>query len=612
VRLSRLWLAIVLIAFCLPLFVGLGDADLETDEAIYSFAVDRILETGDWLAPRSSPSETAVFLEKPPLKFWLVALPIKAGVLPHDERGLRFADALLGSLAFLYVFALGSLLAGPVCGAVAVLLLFVHEPLLFTHGLRSNNMEASLVLCYCGGVFHFLRWSAAASGSGRTPLVAQPPGAGVNRAARHAIAATLYLVLGFMTKFVAALFLPFTLGLAAIAAPRVRARLAGDWRTWAWCVVLFVALCAPWFVYAQIRFGWLLWDTILAEHVLRRMTTYLDPTHVQPWHYYITTMWQELAIDRVEWLAAAGLIVLFVQTVRRRWFEGAVILLWLAVPLAIISAGSSKLYHYVYPFLPPVMLAAGYLVALVAMLAPAPLRRALEWIEDRAGRAVPAVQRHVAGAVPRSVASAVVLFASAVTIATIVLGAVRLRVNGSTLLRSSDIVRPLAAIVVAAVLTRTGARVARVIVVLLILSVMPVRAYRAELSDLQAGKHPIRTAAACLARVQAQHAPAAGILMDVPEGIWHPLYYYFRRIQPVSRASSPLDPAIDRYLTDPESARPVLIGDPTWREYVETRKKAGAPESQTSPPMVSFLNTTLLLPGPYAACSSEAVLRTPR
>jgi len=83
-RLSRRWLVVVIAAFCLPLLVGLGEPDLETDEAIYSFAVERILEIGDWLEPKSSPSETDVFLEKPPLKFWLVAAPIKAGLLPHD------------------------------------------------------------------------------------------------------------------------------------------------------------------------------------------------------------------------------------------------------------------------------------------------------------------------------------------------------------------------------------------------------------------------------------------------------------------------------------------------------------------------------------------------
>ena len=85
-RLSRLWLAVILVAFCLPLFVGLGRPDLETDEAIYSFSVERILEVGDWLEPKSSPSETVVFLEKPPLKFWLVAAPMKAGLLPPSPR----------------------------------------------------------------------------------------------------------------------------------------------------------------------------------------------------------------------------------------------------------------------------------------------------------------------------------------------------------------------------------------------------------------------------------------------------------------------------------------------------------------------------------------------
>ena len=83
----RLWLALVLILFCLPLFAGLRSLDLETDEAIYSFAVDRMLDDGEWLRPKSSPSDDVVFLEKPPLKFWIVAAPIRAGLLPRDELG---------------------------------------------------------------------------------------------------------------------------------------------------------------------------------------------------------------------------------------------------------------------------------------------------------------------------------------------------------------------------------------------------------------------------------------------------------------------------------------------------------------------------------------------
>jgi len=106
--LSRPWLALVLALFCLPLFIGLGREDVRDDEAIYSFAVERVLETGDWLEPKSIPNETWAFLEKPPLKFWIVAAPIRFGLLPHNEFGFRFWDALFGALSFIYVFLIGS------------------------------------------------------------------------------------------------------------------------------------------------------------------------------------------------------------------------------------------------------------------------------------------------------------------------------------------------------------------------------------------------------------------------------------------------------------------------------------------------------------------------
>src|SRR5207344_155852 len=98
------------------LFAGLGGTDLRGDEALYSFAVYRTLETSDWLIPKSGPQEDAPFLEKPPLKFWIVAGAMKVGLLPHDEFGMRFWDVLFSGVAFLYVMAIGRRLAGPLCG----------------------------------------------------------------------------------------------------------------------------------------------------------------------------------------------------------------------------------------------------------------------------------------------------------------------------------------------------------------------------------------------------------------------------------------------------------------------------------------------------------------
>lgn len=347
---SWFWAGMVIALFCVPLFVGLGRTDLENDEAIYSFAVDTMISNGDWLTPRSSPSETAAFLEKPPLKFWIVAAPIRFGLLPANEFGLRFWDALFGSIAFLYVFAIGRRFGGTLCGFAAVLVLFAHRPLLFEHGLRSNTMEAALVLSYCGAMWHFLAWRASARGW---------------RPRLQIVAIVLYFVLGFMMKFVAASFLPVVLASVTLVTAGDRARLRRDWAAWFGSGLLAAGLIAPWFLYQYRRVGRELWDTMFGMHVYERFTAYLDPAHLHPWHYYLSRMFAELSGSGAAAVAIAGLALVFVQTVRRRWPEGVLILLWFGLPLTLISAVTSKLYHYTYPFLPAAALAAGYAVAVL-------------------------------------------------------------------------------------------------------------------------------------------------------------------------------------------------------------------------------------------------------
>ena len=52
----------------------------------------------------------------------------------------------------------------------------------------------------------------------------------------------------------------------------------------------------------------------------------------------------------------AGAVLMAVDTVRHRRTDGLLVFMWYALPLAIMSLGSSKLYHYEYPYLPPVAL----------------------------------------------------------------------------------------------------------------------------------------------------------------------------------------------------------------------------------------------------------------
>src|SRR5262249_26793699 len=360
-------------------------------------------------------------------KFWIVAAPIRAGLLPHDEFGLRFWDALFGGIGFLYVFAIGSLLAGPLCGALAVMLLFVHWPLLLDHGIRTNNMEGPLFLCYCGGMYHFLRWAVT---DGRTKQA-------------HAVAVGLYFVLGFMTKDVAALFLPLVLALGALAFRATRTKLASDWRLWLSVKTLALVLIVPWFIYAYVQFGRELWETMFAAHVYERMTVGLNQAHVHPWNYYFSMMAEGFERSGLRWLIPLGLVVLLVQSIRRRWFEGTLVVLWGTIPLLVISAGSSKLYHYAYRFRPPLTIAAGYLVALIVMLAPVVLRNLFERLEDTLDRWMPRLNELASRPMVRRAGLAVIAMAVILGSGAWIFGVVRVGVGNVQLFKSSGIIRPL-------------------------------------------------------------------------------------------------------------------------------------------------------------------------
>ncbi|MGE3578678.1 MAG: ArnT family glycosyltransferase, partial [Vicinamibacterales bacterium] len=338
-------LALVAACFCAPMFAGLAQWEMRSDEAIYSYAVERILETGEWLTPRSIPGDEP-FYEKPPLKFWLVAGGMRLGLLPTGDAGMRAVDALAAAVMFLYLYAIGCRLRGPVAGVVSVLALFSFDDILVEHGLRSNNMEAALVLAYTAAFYHALRW-AEAEWQWR---------------ARHAYAIAGWFVLAFLTKFVAALFLPLVVALTIGSRPAGFRELVRAWRTWVGPAVAALVLIAPWFVYQTVHAGGEFWTILLTAHVVQRFAGVLHPEHLHPWHYYATWLWAELGREGLRLTWGAGLAALVWQGLGQGDWRVRGVLLWWAVPFLLLSAGTSKLFHYAYPFLPPLALGVGLAV----------------------------------------------------------------------------------------------------------------------------------------------------------------------------------------------------------------------------------------------------------
>jgi hypothetical protein len=583
-------LVVVAVVFCAPLFRGLTSVDQENDEAIYSYAAQSLLETGDWMNPRSSPDRDTVFLEKPPLKFWIVALPIRLGLLPNDDFGLRFWDPVFGSLAFLYVFAFGRRLAGWSCGAVAVLTLCTFSDLLFTHGLRGNNMEAPLVLAYAAGIYHYLRWAES-----ERPAMARA----------HAAAVGACFFLAFMTKFVAAAFMPAVMVAASIELRDTRSKLLREWRTWLAVGAGVLLLSAPWFVYQSLQPGRGVWSIMLGEHVVKRFQSSLEASHVHPWYYYVQSLVGVLVNRGTVWAVVTGAILLHWRVFRERWLAGTLVLYWFWLPFVAISAGSSKLWHYAYPFLPPVSLAAGYTVAAIA---------------NAAARGIAALQNTTPPrrfTIPSQAAALQARLRPAwrwvrniltVTAAVaLVLGAIGLlqpgRVHAFGLtFRHQEPIRSALFALLLGLLAGRGPMMARLAVPLLLLTIMPVNAYQEVLRKTVDEAHPQRSTSECLANVRREEQAAGRRVHDMavylPPGTYsHSLFFYFRKFGWDRRQE--LDaPELLRMMDDQAEQRPVLLPRDYWLAIHAKHDPPGTVRSW----VVVTGYATVLLPGPYARC----------
>ncbi|MCC7181002.1 MAG: hypothetical protein IT177_21665 [Acidobacteria bacterium] len=588
--------AAILVACCLPLFLGLDRQDIENDESIYTYAALRMAETGDWLTPRYVDTD-GLFLEKPPLKFWLAAVPVRLGLIPGTVAGLRLIDAALSAAAFGYLMLFGWRLAGIVCGAVTLILLLSYHSLLFHHGLRENNMESALVLSYAAGLFHVVAWASSGTAVARR---------------RHAMAAALWFVLGFMTKFVAALFLPMVAGAALIVTPAGRDVVRRQWRDWIVPALTALGLITPWFVYQLLTHPDEFWSTIFGAHVYMRFTTFVDPAHVQPWHFYLTDTWARLrsdvpgvrvlqSVDAARVLVVGGILYGLWRLRGSGQGMAALLLLWWALPVGLISLGTSKVTHYAYPFLPGLALAAGWLCA-----------DALGAVERRAGGRVQAWRARVQvwqpalGSWPRRLLMVLAVAGIVLAAVTFVNGPLTLAAGDIRLFRNSSIVRPVLVAVLLLAWLGHGRAAVRVAAATFLVLLLPLETAARTVERALTVHHPLRSARECLLNL-AQTDPGLrrGIYRSDPYypylGV-HQLYYSLRDTGAWVEGMERYDAELRTRLTDPARQTPLLLSAAQWEA---ARGLPMVQDEGTATAVRVLPGVVLVLPGPYRACAAE-------
>jgi hypothetical protein len=101
------------------------------------------------------------------------------------------------------------------------------------------------------------------------------------------------------------------------------------------------------------------WNNIFGLHVVKRLTNYLDPNHLKSWDYYIVSSFKIVVRSGAFLAYPIGLWFLVRNYVAERDPGITILFAWYIVPIIAMSLMTSKLLHYMYPYLPPLALVSG-------------------------------------------------------------------------------------------------------------------------------------------------------------------------------------------------------------------------------------------------------------
>lgn len=326
--------------FCTLLwFALLAERPLfDPDEGRYAEIPREMLSGGDWVIPHLN---ALVYLEKPPLQYWLTALVFHG--FGQNEFTARLCTGLAGFLSLLTVFFLGRALWGVAAGVRAVL--FTSASTLFV--LLGHQLTLDMLLSF---------WLTAALSCF---VLAQ--------AWRGAPGAWRCWMLGCWAAMALALL---TKGLIGVLIPAASLGVyvvwQGDWTVlrrlnFRWGLPLFAAIAAPWFVLAARANPQFLWFFFIREHFQRFLTPIEHRT--EPWWFFAPV----LVVGIMPWLPQAlrALVSGFANRVPRGQFDAVRLLwIWCVFVLVFFSFSDSKLISYILPAVPALaLLCAGQKVS---------------------------------------------------------------------------------------------------------------------------------------------------------------------------------------------------------------------------------------------------------
>ncbi|MBF0216929.1 MAG: glycosyltransferase family 39 protein [Candidatus Omnitrophica bacterium] len=326
-RTVRAELVFIGIIAAVVFMANLGSGSLNSwDEGFYAGVSREIVKTGDWIHLRWSGSPWS---DKPPLYMWITAALFKtAGI---NEFSVRFFSALSGIGTVILVYLLGLRLYGrkEAFAAGLVLLSTWHFILIGRQGM----LDVPLTFFAALSVYLFVireRWPKA--------LFFLP----------------VAIALAFMTKSIAAFFIPIVIILYMAAAKDIS--VLKD-RKFILGLAVAAALVLWWHVMVYMKYGQSFIDGYFLKHFVTRTREAVDGHSGG-----LMTYFNVISNKGRPW-GTAGLVMIPIMIYRvfvKKEKAHLIPLLWAAALLVLYSPQKTKLHWYIMPVYPALALMAGW------------------------------------------------------------------------------------------------------------------------------------------------------------------------------------------------------------------------------------------------------------
>jgi 4-amino-4-deoxy-L-arabinose transferase-like glycosyltransferase len=338
--LHRAWLSLLLVAGCalISFFFGLGAIPLTSpNEGLYAEAAREMVEGSSRVIPRANG---VVYLEKPPLLYWLAAASMRA--FGENAFAARLPSALAALATAGLLVAAGRRLGPRSSGALAGVIFATSMGLVLV--ARQVLFDSLLTLWTTLALLSFWFGTAPESGTRR-------------RLRALVLVGYAALALALLTKGLVGVALPVLTILAYSVVARDAGRLRRAWSRPG--IVLFLAIAVPWHVAAALAEKRFAWFYFVNEHWLRFLGRRQPPDfHEDPLFSPILSLvllllpWGVFLAGafRSEWREREG---------RRLRPETVFLFCWALVPALFFTLSRTRTYYYQLPSVPALALLVG-------------------------------------------------------------------------------------------------------------------------------------------------------------------------------------------------------------------------------------------------------------